>query len=332
MNIGNKKINPENSTYIIAEAGINHNGDIKIAKELIKTASKCGANAIKFQSFIPEELFSEKNNKENLQFAQKWAISKAQHNELMKFAKTQKIEFISTATGSKSLEMLKKLKVNAIKLASMDLNNHEMLREAAKTHIPLIVSTGMSTISEVVSAVEVLKKENADFCLLHCVSSYPTSIKDANLATIPYFYKIFNVPIGYSDHTLGIDACIASVPLGSCVLEKHFTLDKNMEGPDQKLSADPKELMELVKKVRDVEKMIGKPRQNTFNSEKKFKNLMRRSIGVKKDLRKGTKIKKSMLTFFRPGDKIPPNKIEDILGRKLKKNVTKGTFLDWDMF
>ncbi len=332
MKIGNKKIGIGNPTYIIAEAGINHNGDINLAKKMIDEAANCGADAIKFQSFTADELFSKKLNPDIFKFATDLSINKNQHQELKKYAQKRKIEFISTATGIKSLNLLKKLGVNTIKIASMDVNNNEILKAAAKTGIPLIVSTGMSTISEIVSAVETLTNENTTFCLLHCVSSYPTSIQDANLATISYFNKIFDIPIGYSDHTVGIDACATSIPLGSCIIEKHFTLDKKMDGPDHKLSADPKELSELVKKVRTVEKLLGKPRKQFLKSEQKFRVAMRRSIGFNQDLQKGTKINQSMLTYYRPGDGIEPNMIKSIIGRKLRQNVTKGTFVNWNMF
>ena len=332
MKIGHKKIGIGNPTYIIAEAGINHNGDLNLAKKLIDEAANCGADAIKFQSFTADELFSKKLNPDIFKLADDWAIDKNQHHQLKKHSQKRKIEFISTATGLKSLNLLKKLGVNTIKIASMDINNHEILKAAAKTRIPLIVSTGMSTISEIVSAVEILTNENAVFCLLHCVSSYPASISDANLATISYFNKIFDVPIGYSDHTIGIDACTTSIPLGSCIIEKHFTLNKKMEGPDHKLSADPKELRELVKKVRISEKLLGNPRNQILKSEQKFRVAMRRSIGFNQDLRKGTKIRQSMLTYYRPGNEMSPNMIKSIIGRKLKQNVTKGTFVNWNMF
>lgn len=331
MKIGNKKIGINNPTYIIAEAGINHNGDLKLAKKIIDEAANCGADAIKFQSFTADELFSKKLNPDIFKLATDWSIDKNQHFELKKYAQKQKIEFVSTATGIKSLNLLKKLGVNTIKIASMDVNNNEILKAAAKTKIPLILSTGMSTITEIVSAVETLTNQNATFCLLHCVSSYPTSIQDANLATIPYFNKIFDVPIGYSDHTIGIDACTTSISLGSCIIEKHFTLDKKMDGPDHKLSADPKELRELIKKVRTVEKVLGKPRKQFLKSEQKFRIAMRRSIGFNQNLQKGTKITQSMLTYYRPGDGIEPNMIKNVIGRKLKQNVTKGTFVNWNM-
>ena len=332
MKIGHKKIGIGNPTYIIAEAGINHNGDLNLAKKMIDEAANCGVDAIKFQSFSADELFSKKLNPDFFKFAKDLSINSNQHQQLKKYSQKRKIEFISTATGLKSLNLLKKLGVDTIKIASMDTNNHEILKAAARTKVPLIVSTGMSTISEITSAVKTLTKENAIFCLLHCVSSYPTSVCDANLATISYFNKIFDVPIGYSDHTMGIDACITSIPLGSCIIEKHFTLNKKMDGPDHKLSANPKELTKLVKKIRITEKLLGKPRKQILKSEQKFRIAMKRSVGFNQDLRKGTKIKQSMLTFYRPGDGIQPNTINNIIGRKLKQNVTKGTFVNWNMF
>jgi len=332
MKIGTKKIDPKNPTYVIAEAGINHNGDIKIAKKMIIEAAKCGADAIKFQSFTAEELFSKKLNSEIFDFAKKLSLTLSKHKELKKFSEKYGIDFISTATGIESINILKKLKVKCIKIASMDLSNHHLLSDVAKCKIPLILSTGMSTISEIKSAVEVLDKEKATYCLLHCISSYPTSINDANLNTIPYFYNIFSVPIGYSDHTLGIDACITSIALGSCIIEKHFTLDKNMSGPDQKLSADPTELKTLVNKIRIVENLLGKPRKNIIRSEMKFRKLMHRSIGVSKDIKSGSILKSSMLKLYRPGTGIPPNDIDKIIGRKVSKNIDNGSLLDWNMF
>ena len=332
MKIGTKRIGFGNQTYVIAEAGINHNGDIEIAKKMIVEAAKCGANAIKFQSFSAEELFSKQLNPELFEFAKNLSLNLNQHKELKRFSEKNNIDFISTATGIKSLNLLKNLRVKCIKIASMDLNNHELLRHAAKSKIPLIVSTGMSNMSEIVASTEILNQENVDYCLLHCISSYPTSIKNANLKTIPHFYNLFSIPIGYSDHTLDIDACLTSVALGACVIEKHFTLDKNMPGPDQKLSADSSELKTLIKKIRIIEKMLGTPRKNVLFSEQKFRNLMHRSIGVTKDLKSGTVITKSMVALYRPGTGISPNYMDVIVGRKISKSVKNGSLLDWNMF
>ncbi|RZD44666.1 MAG: N-acetylneuraminate synthase [Thaumarchaeota archaeon] len=332
FSIGNKKIGKNYPVFIIAEAGINHNGDINIAKKLIKEASNCGADAVKFQTIITDELFSKKLNPELYELVNKWVLSKRDHLILMDYAKKNKIEFFSTPMGKKTTKLLVSLNISAIKIASGDLDYHEFLKYVAKTKSPMIISTGMSKISEIASAVEIIKSENCKFALLHCNSSYPTPIEDANLSTIPYLQKMFDVPIGYSDHTDGIDACIGAVALGANILEKHFTLDKEMDGPDQKLSADPKEFSELIRKTRFMEKALGKPRSNITKSEQKFVKRMRKSIGVSKNIPAKTKITKSMLTAFRPGNGISPTMIEHIVGLKTKKAIDKDTQLSWDMF
>ena len=332
LNIGKKIINDHSPTYIIAEAGINHNGDMHIANEMIEIAAKCGVDAIKFQSFEPQELFSEYLSKDIFDFAKTLHISKKQHVKLKRKAEKLGLDFISTPSGKNSLKILKNLKVKAIKIASPDFDDVELLSMAAKTKIPLIVSTGMSTFSEIVTAVETLKNENATFCLLHCNSSYPSSIKDANLNTILYFKKVFDVPIGYSDHTLGLDACLTAVSMGAKIIEKHFTLDKNMDGPDQKLSSDPKEIKELISKIRTIEKLQGHARSNVTDSEKKFRKLMRKSLAINKDVKAGTKITKNMLMSIRPGTGIPPTQINHIIGITLKKDIKKDTLLSNKFF
>lgn len=319
-------------TFIIAEAGINHNSDIDIAKKMIKSASECGADAIKIQTIIPDEFLSEKINPKLFQMAKNWSLSYKQHQELKNFAKKNNIEFFSTPLGKKSVNILKKIKVNLVKIASGDLDNLELIKQALQLGVPLIISTGMSSISEIASTVDFIKKHKRQFVLLHCISSYPTPIEDTNLSTIPYFREAFHVPIGYSDHTEGIEACLAAVSLGACVIEKHFTLDKNMEGPDQKLSADPKEFAQLVKSIRIIEKTIGKHRTGIINSEEKFRKLMRRSIGVNREIPTGTKLRKSDLNLIRPSTGIPPNMMEKLVGMTVKKRVKKGELLSWSMF
>jgi len=329
--IGKYEINITKPVYIIAEAGINHNGDIRIAKEMIKKASECGANAIKFQTFFPEELFSELLNAELFELAKKWSFTKHKENlELKKHANRYDIEFLLTPLGKKSINLLKKVGVKAIKIASGELTNYELIKTASNLGLPLIMSTGMSTIPEIKSAVQIAQSNDCPFALLHCNSSYPTPLKEANISTIPFFQKLFNVPIGYSDHTIGIEACLAAVSLGACIIEKHFTLDKKMKGPDQKLSANPKEFLTLVSHIRKLEKTLGTRRKGPTKSEKKFKKIMRKSIGALIDIPKGTKIKKSMLTAFRPGTGIPPFMIDKMIGMTTKKNIKKDTLLEWD--
>jgi len=319
-------------TYIIAEAGINHNSDIKIAKKMIEVSAKCGANAIKFQTFTPDELFSELINPKLYHLSQNWVLSKKDHIELQNHARKNKIDFFSTPCGIKSANLLKNLKVPFMKIASGEITNIDLIDYISKMQIPMIISTGMTSISEISKVVEIVRSNNCKFVLLHCVSSYPTNFKDANLATISYLQKTFDVPIGFSDHTVGIDVSLAAVALGATIIEKHFTLDKNMDGPDQKLSIDPNELSNLVKKTRMIEKAIGQHRTHVFTTEKQFRDNMRKSLGVSQTIPSNTILKRSMITSFRPGTGIPPSMINNFVGRKTKKSIKKGSLLDWDYF
>lgn len=332
MKIGKIEIGRGNPVFVVGEAGINHNGDIETAKEMIESAANCGANGIKFQTLLPEELFSENLNPEWFEVVEKWSFNKKQHLELFNHAKKNKIEFFSTPVGIKTAKLLKEININCIKIASGEMTNYELIGVVAKMHLPMIVSTGMSTLSEISKTVEVIRQEKCQFALLHCNASYPSPIEDANLQTIPYLEQMFGVPVGYSDHTIGNDVCVGAVSLGACIVEKHFTLDKKMKGPDHKLSADPRELTELVNKIRIIEKALGSIRNGPTKSEEKFKKLMRKSIASAENLSAGTKIKKSMLTLVRPGTGIPPINIDNLVGMTLKKDVKKGLLLNWDMF
>jgi len=320
------------STYLIAEAGINHNGDIEIAKKMIEQAAKCGANGIKFQTIIPDELFSKTINPKLYELSKDWILTKKDHIELQKFSRKNKIDFFSTPFGTNSARLLQQLKVPFMKVASGEITNHDFILFLTKMKIPMLVSTGMTSIAEIAKVVEIIKNQNCPFVLLHCVSSYPTLSKDANLSTIPYLRNTFDVPVGFSDHTVGIDISLAAVALGACVIEKHFTLDKNMEGPDQKLSLDPSEFSDLSKKTRLIEKAIGNPRTIAIKPEIKFRENMRKSLGTTQDIPPNTSIKRSMISTFRPGTGIPPTMINNIVGRKTRKLVKKGSLIKWDDF
>jgi sialic acid synthase SpsE len=320
------------STYVIAEAGINHNGNIEIAKKMIEIASQCRANAIKFQTFTPDELFSKTINPKLYNLAKTWVLTKKDHLELQNHAKKNKIDFFSTPCGFKSAKLLKSLKVPFMKIASGEITNHDLISFIAKMRIPMLVSTGMSTISEIAVIVNLIQKHKCDFVLLHCVSSYPTLAKDSNISTIPYLQNLFHVPVGFSDHTIGITVSLAAVALGASVIEKHFTLDKNMEGPDQKLSLDPNEFSELVKQTRIIEHSIGKPRSAIIGVEQKFRDNMRKSLGAAQTIPAGSIIKRSMITSFRPGTGISPFMIDSIIGRRTNKTIKKGLLFNWHDF
>ena len=322
----------KSSVYVIAEAGINHNSDIQIAKKMIESASKCGANAIKFQTFTPDELFSELINPELYNLSKTWVLTKSDHIELQKYAKKNKIDFFSTPCGIKSANLLKKIKVPFIKIASGELTNLDLIDYISKMKIPMMISTGMTSISEISKVVEIVQSNNCPFSLLHCISSYPAKHSDANLSTIPQLQKTFDIPVGFSDHSLGIDISLAAVALGATIIEKHFTLDKNMPGPDQKLSIDPNELSNLVKKIRIIEKAMGSSRKTVFKTEESFRKNMRKSLGTTQNIEANTIIKRSMITSFRPGTGISPQLIDEFIGRKTKKPIKKGSLLNWDFF
>ena len=319
-------------TFIIAEAGINHNGNLATAKKMIKKAADSGADAIKFQTIIPEELFSEKENSELYHMSKDWMLSKSDHIELKKHAKKNKIIFFSTPFGIKSAKLLNEIKTPIIKIASGEITNHELISYIAKMGRPIILSTGMSDISEVKSAVKIIKSKKCHFAILHCISSYPTKVSDCNLTSIPFLQNLFKTPIGFSDHTEGLEASLAAVSLGASIIEKHFTLDKNMSGPDQKLSLDPCEFQNLTKQIRIIDNALGSPILKPLKSEQKFQKNMRKSIAASVDIPKNTTISRSMLNFIRPATGISPLSQNKIIGKKIKNSIKKGTILKWNNF
>lgn len=323
--------NPKN-VYVVAEAGINHNGSMSIAKQMIESAAKCGCDAVKFQTIFPEELFTSLNNPELFEMAKSWNFTKKQHIELKNLCEELKIDFFSTPFGLKSAKLLVDIDVKMIKIASGELNNHELIAYFSKKHIPIILSTGFSTLSEISQTVELIKSEKCPFAILHCNASYPTPIEDLNLVNIQHLKTIFNTTIGFSDHSIGNEGSLAAVSLGAKIIEKHFTLDTKMPGPDQELSSDPKEFSDLIQKIRKIEKSFGKIREGPTKSEEKFKQLMRKSVASVKDIPSGTKITNSMLKGVRPGTGISIDKKSTLVGLTIKKSIKKDEFFEWGMF
>lgn len=266
LKIAGKSIGDDNPAYIIAEIGINHNGSVELAQELILAAQKSGADAVKFQTYITEKRVAK--NSPFFRILKECELSQENHVKLFNFAKKLKITFFSTPFDKKSADFLEKLGVPAYKIASFYITHLSLIRHIAKKKIPMIVSCGMTVQKEVDSAVDSIKKYNTPFTLLHCISSYPTKDYDANLAVIPTLKEIYHVPIGFSDHTLGIKIAPLSVAAGAKLLEKHFTLDKNMIGPDHKLSSTPNEFKKMVTDIRQVEKFLGNPTIRLIPSEK----------------------------------------------------------------
>jgi len=266
VKIGNKIIGEGMPTFIVAEAGINHGGKLEVAKELVIAASKCGVDAVKFQTYKTEERVG--HNSPIFDLLKNCELSREDHQKLMEVAREHNVIFFSTPFDEKSIELLIDLGISAIKVASFDIVNLKLLRNAASVGVPLIVSTGMANKDEVDKAVELFEKNSVEYCLLHCISAYPTNEEDASLNVIQTLKKNYNCPIGYSDHTLGIRVPILAVATGATIIEKHFTLDKNWEGPDHKMSADANDLTGMVLEIRKIEKILGSNKIRFFEAEK----------------------------------------------------------------
>lgn len=329
--------------FIIGEAGVNHNGDIKIAKKLVDMAVECGADAIKFQTFKAEEstgAFAEKAQyqKENdpikesqLEMIKKLELPFEQFNEIKNYCNEKGIIFISTPDGTESLNYLVNLNVSLIKVGSTEVTNYDFLRQIGETGKPIILSTGMSTLGEVEKAIEVIYSTgNKNVKLMHCTSDYPTAVEDVNLRAMITMREAFKIPVGLSDHTVGSEAAISSVALGAEFIEKHITLDRSMEGPDHKASMPPEEFKAYVKHIRNTEKLLGDGIKRPTEREKNIMKDIRRSIVAAYDLKEGTKIEKNMLTYKRPGNGIKPELVDAIINRILKRDLIKDEVLKWE--
>ena len=329
-----------NHRFIIAEIGVNHNGDINLAKKMIKSASKCGVNAVKFQTFNSEELatenaktaeYQEKNTNENsqLQMLKKLELTFEDFRELKDYALKNEVMFMSTPFDVKSVDLLEKLDVPLYKLGSGDLTNFELIDKVQKTGKPIIISTGMATLDEIKETYDFIEnKEN--LTILHCITGYPTSFNEANLNFIKTLQSEFDVQIGFSDHSPGIELPIAAVALGACVIEKHFTLDKNLKGPDHKASLNPDEFKAMVDAIRNVEVAMGDGIRTFSENENNIKKIARKSIILNKDVSKGTVIERSMLSIKRPGTGISPKYVDKIIGKKVIKDFKANSILNWN--
>ena len=313
--------------YIIAEAGVNHNGSLDIAKTLGDEAKKSGADCIKFQTFIAENIIS-KNAKQakyqtknigkeqsQLEMIKKLELSFEDFKQLNNYCIEKNIDFLSTAFDLESIDFLESLSMNTWKIPSGEITNLPYLIKIAKLKKKVILSTGMSTMQEIEDAVNIFKKYGTnDITILHCTTQYPTLFEDVNLNAMLSIKEKFGYDVGYSDHTKGIEVPIAAVALGATVIEKHFTLDNNMIGPDHKASLQPDELKKMVESIRNIELSLGDGRKVVANSEKENMSIARKSIVAKKSIRKGQLLSEENITVKRPGDGISPMKWFDVLG------------------
>ena len=307
---------------IIAEIGINHNGSVSLAKKMIRSAKKCGANIVKFQTGFRDQLF--KINSEAYKVSEKFLLNKKEFKEIKKYCDSLKIEFLSTPYDIKSVDLLEDINVKKYKISSADLVDSLLCKKILLTRKPIILSLGMATIPEIKKAVDFFKKNKMKkITLLHCVSSYPCSTKSLNLSVIPKLKKTFNLPVGYSDHSLGNDAAIMSVALGATIIEKHFTTNKNLPGGDNKVSSNPKEFLSFVKDIREAEIRLGSDHKKCQKEERKFLSIARKSATLNRSMKRGEIVKEKDIIMKRPGHGFDGQNLDKILGKKLKRNLLK---------
>ncbi|MER2173184.1 MAG: N-acetylneuraminate synthase [Carnobacterium sp.] len=323
-----------NKVFIIAEAGVNHNGSIELAKKLIEKGAEAGVDAVKFQSFKASKLVTvnaEKaeyqkantgNNDENqYDMIKKLELDYDKHQELMDYATSKGVMFLSSAFDLESIDLLVDLDLSVFKIPSGEITNLPYLRKTAQTKKPIILSTGMATLGEIEAALEVLKDNGTtDVTILHCNTEYPTPMSDVNLTAMNTMKDAFKVKVGYSDHTLGIEIPIAAVALGAVMIEKHFTLDKTMEGPDHKASLEPDELKQMVKSIRNIEQSLGTGVKTPTESERKNKQIARKSIVAKTPIKMGEVFSEENLDVKRPGTGISPMLWDEMIGSKSTKD------------
>ncbi len=331
-------------TLIIAEAGVNHNGDIKLAHKLIDAAFNAGADIVKFQTFLPSALSTDyaplaeyqKSNIGNkisqLEMLNKLKLSESDHYELIQHCNEKDIEFLSTPFDLPSLSLLKKFSLKRNKIPSGEITNLPLIRKIAEINKPIILSTGMATLGEVEIALEEINKygTNKDLItILHCSTEYPASIETVNLKAMNTIKSAFGVNVGYSDHTEGIDIAVAAVALGAVIIEKHLTIDRNLPGPDHKASIEPEKFAEMVKNIRRVEIALGSKIKKPSNQELENRKVARKSIVAKKVINIGDVFNSENLCVKRPGTGISPLLWDELIGTISRHNFKENDFIKW---
>jgi len=336
MKIG--KFNTDDKVFIIAELSANHSHSLQIAKDTIYAAKEGGANAVKLQTYTPEWMTIDCKKKDfliksgtlwdgkNLFELYKEAMMPLEwHEELFNYARSLELEIFSSPFSKEAVDFLEQFNPPAYKIASFEITDYELIEYTASKNKPIIVSTGIAEFEDIQNAVDTAKKHNVDIALLKCTSAYPAPRNEVNLKMIKALKKIFNVTVGFSDHTLGISAPIAAVTLGARIVEKHFILDKSLNSPDKDFSLTPKEFKKMVKAIREVEDMIG---EVSFKV-KKGKEFAR-SLYVVKDIKKGEKFTRENIKAIRPGYGLHPKYLPQILGKRACKDLKRGTPLRWE--
>ena len=331
--INGKIIGDFKKPYIVAEFNTSHNGNIDTAKEMIIKAKESGCDCVKFQSWTQDSLYSKTYYKDNpiaKRFVTKFSLSEDQLLELSLYCKEQEIDFASTPYSKKEVDfLLEKCDVPYIKVASMDLNNYSFLEYIAKTGSPIVLATGMGSLEEIWEATKVIEEAGNDkICLLHCISIYPPEISTIRLNNIVGLRKCnHEYPVGFSDHSLGIEMASAATALGSAMIEKHFTLDKTRIGMDNQMAIEPDEMKQLVNNCNNIQLALGSNVRIVFEAEREQKQKMRRSIVSTRDLKIGDVLKEEYLDVKRPGIGIPPEKIKDLIGKTVINDIEADTLI-----
>ena len=332
-----------NHTIIIAEAGVNHNGDIEVAKKMVDVAADSGADFVKFQTFIAKELVTpgakkafyqaQKTDSDESQYQmlRRLELTESMHHNLILHCQEKKIGFLSTAFDIKSLNLLIKLKQELFKIPSGEITNFPYLKKIAELKKKIILSTGMSDLSDIEAAINVIEKYGTpreNITVLHCTSEYPAPFNEINLQAIQTIRDNFDVAVGYSDHTLGIEASIAAVAMGASVIEKHFTLNKNFAGPDHNASILPEELSAMIKSIRNIELALGDGTKLPTAGEIKNMEFVRKSLVASRRIKKGELFNSENLTSKRPGTGISPMRWNDVVGKTAKKDFLEDELIE----
>lgn len=344
MNLASRLLGPGCPCFIIAEAGVNHNGSMERALEMVEAAAMAGVDAVKFQTFRAEEVATAQAPKaayqkmtsnqaqSQLEMLQSLELKPEQHDPLARRCCEKGLLFLSTPFDKPSLDFLAGMRISAIKVPSGEITNLPFLAQVGGKHLPVIMSTGMSTMDEVALAVDVLQKAGCpSLALLHCVSNYPADPADVNLKAMTSMAQRFDLPVGYSDHTMGCEVALAAVALGACIIEKHFTLDHSLPGPDHRASILPHELSDMVAGIRRVEAALGHGRKEPMPSETDTRAVVRRSLVAARDIAAGEVLTAEAVAIRRPGTGMTPQRLTEVLGRKTSRAIAAGTLLAPEM-
>lgn len=344
IQIGTRGVGEGQPVFVIAEAGVNHNSDMVLARKLIDAAADAGADAVKFQTFTPEEIVSESapqaayqventgKKESQIDMLRGLMLPHEEHLALKKYTEEKGLLFLSTPFSIPDADFLETLDIAAYKIPSGELTNIPFLVHVAKKGKPILLSTGMGTLEEVHEAVDALQKSGAtDIALFHCTSEYPTPPADINLRAMQTLAQEFGFPTGFSDHSEGICAATAATALGACLIEKHFTLDRTLPGPDHKASLEPKELKEMIRCIRFTEQSLGSSEKKPTEGELDTARVARKSVVAHRDILADAQITSEDIYIVRPGTGISPKHFDEIVGKTAKQIILRGTPLQWDM-